>query len=286
MFYKTLAGLSLIVSVPAAANELDDLVNTSKALREQFANGIMVVGGVAHWAPMGGIASEDILANKDAYITAEKQLAYNQAVQAMKDATFNNMGAQEYYDQQAQAAMDDVNEAIDNYVDAATALIEVATLSNLAEQEQGAPDDSGALEVQNYIEANDVSVVLTDEEVTTYNQALDDVTDAAATAAAFYSIANDPEMISQANDNASQYAASFSEADNAYFDRAGGVVSVAFASHNMSVLLDVSGAYVQDIDIMQAGSESMFYYTSPEGGCWFAMDKQACLEEAGVYGSP
>ena len=80
------------------------------------------------------------------------------------------MGAQEFFDQQAADQMSLLDQAVDSYVAAAGALIEGATLANMAENLQGGSDDAGALEVQNYINQNQDTVVLTDEEVETYNQ--------------------------------------------------------------------------------------------------------------------
>lgn len=284
MSKKWILAVCLIVSAPLRANELDSLVTASRDLRQQFSNGIIAVGGMLNVAQNGGIPGNDILANKDAYITAEKQLAYNAAIQAMQAGSFTNMGAQDFFDQQAADQMSLLDAAIDSYVDAATALIEVATLSDLAESLQDSPDDSGALEVQNYINDNQDAVVLTDEEVTAYNQSMDDVVEIAQQAASFFAVANDETLIAEANDAAAQYTASYSEAGDAFFDNMTGIVSVDFIDYNMTVMLDVNPYFMQDTEIMSVGAESVFYYTSPEGGCWFAADREACLQELGVYG--
>ena len=284
MSKKWILAVCLIVSAPLRANELDSLVTASRDLRQQFSNGIIAVGGMFNVAQNGGIPGNDILANKDAYITAEKTLAYNDDIQAMQAGSFTNMGAQEFFDQQAADQMSLLDAAIDSYVDAATALIEVATLSDLAESLQDSPDDSGALEVQNYINDNQDAVVLTDEEVTAYNQSMDDVVEIAQQAASFFAVANDETLIAEANDAAAQYTASYSEAGDAFFDNMTGIVSVDFIDYNMTVMLDVNPYFMQDTEIMSVGAESVFYYTSPEGGCWFAADREACLQELGVYG--
>lgn len=284
MSKRWILAVCLIASVQAKSSELDQLVDSSKALRRTFSNGIIAVGGMMESASTGGIPGNNILANKDAYITSQKQLAYNSAIKAMQDGSFTNMGAQEFFDQQAETQMDQLGQAVDNYVDAATALIEVATLSDLAEQNQDSPDDSGALEVQNYINDNQEAVVLTDEEVETYNQSMDDVVAVAQQAASFFAVANDANLIAEANDAAAQYTASYSEAGDAFFDNVAGTVSVDFVSYNMSVMLDVNSYFMQDAEIMSVGAQSDFYYTSPEGGCWFAQDREACLTELGVYG--
>lgn len=274
----------LIASAPLKANELDNLVNASRDLRQQFSNGVIAIGGMMNVAQNGGIPSNDILANKDAYITAEKQLAYNAAIQAMQAGSFTNMGAQEFFDQQAADQMVLLDAAVDSYVEAAGALIEAATLANLAENNQDSPDDSGALEVQNYINENQDAVVLTDEEVSAYNQSMDEVAGIAQQAASFFAVANDETLIAEADTAAAQYTASYSEAGDAFFNNMTGIVSVDFVDYNMTVMLDVNPYFMQDAEIMSVGAESTFYFTSPVGGCWFATDREACLQELGVYG--
>jgi hypothetical protein len=274
----------LIASGQLNASELDNLVNSSNALRQQFSNGIIAVGGMINVAQDGGIPSNELLANKDAYITAEVQNAYNQAIAQMQAASFTNMGAQEFFDQQAADQMSLLDQAVDSYVAAAGALIEGATLANMAENLQGGSDDAGALEVQNYINQNQDTVVLTDEEVETYNQSLDNVVSIAQAASSFYAVANDETLIAEADEAAAAYTLSYTEAGDAFFDSTTGIVSVAFSTQELTVSLDVNNYFMQDVDIMSVGAESMFYYTSPEGGCWFAADMYACLEELGVYG--
>ena len=102
MSKKWILAICLIASAQAKSNELSSLVDASTALRQTFANGIIAVGGMMESAPNGGIPGNDILANKDAYITAQKQLAYNSAVQAMQAGSFTNMGAQDFFEQQDQ----------------------------------------------------------------------------------------------------------------------------------------------------------------------------------------
>jgi len=133
MSKKWILAACLIASGQLNANELDNLVNSSNALRQQFSNGIIAVGGMINVAQDGGIPSNELLANKDAYITAEVQNAYNQAIAQMQAASFTNMGAQEFFDQQAADQMSLLDQAVDSYVAAAGALIEGATLANMAE---------------------------------------------------------------------------------------------------------------------------------------------------------
>ena len=68
MSKKWILAACLIASGQLNASELDNLVNSSNALRQQFSNGIIAVGGMINVAQDGGIPSNELLANKDAYI--------------------------------------------------------------------------------------------------------------------------------------------------------------------------------------------------------------------------
>ena len=66
---------SLIVSVPAYSNEIDNLVNTSQSIRDSFKYGIQAVGGMQSYAPQGGIAETGTV---EAGRLVDQSGAYNQ----------------------------------------------------------------------------------------------------------------------------------------------------------------------------------------------------------------
>ena len=81
MFYRTLASLSLLASVPLNATEIDDLVNTSQSIRDTFAYGIKTIAGGAAYAGEGSIAPAMA---ENGHISKDQQDAYNAAVAAVK----------------------------------------------------------------------------------------------------------------------------------------------------------------------------------------------------------
>ena len=280
MLRKTLISLSLIASAPLSANELDNLVNSSQALRDTFKYGIQAVGGMANYAHLGGIANTGVV--DQGLIEKAKQDAYNQAVLDFKNATYTyDPNADQYFEDQSQQAMDNLGETIDAYVDAATALIEVATVNEMAQDAAEAPDSREAMALQEYVEANDV--LLDDTEVEDYNTALQAVEVAAQTAAAYMAVANDATLLDSANDAAYDMRVTYQESQATYFDASTGMLTVEWAGQNQTVMLDMSSYYKADIDIITEGSTSMFYTTSPEGGCWFIEDQTE--KEACMYGS-
>lgn len=277
---KILAVACLIASAPTTANEINNLVDTSQSIRDTFRYGIQAVGGAASFAYQGKITPTGTVAQ--GYVTKAQQDAYNAALIQVQQANYSyDPNAQAYIDEQVESAMQAVSEAVDAYVQAAAVLIEVATVNEMAQDAQQAGDDRAAIELQNYMEAYDVT--LTDEDVAEYNEALDIVEQSAQVAAAYTAVANDQTLIDSANEQATAYLASYDEATGIGFDVATGIVTVAFDTYAMNVELSVMDYFVTEIEVIDHGATTMFYQTSPEGGCWFIEDpteKEQCM-----YGS-
>jgi hypothetical protein len=268
---------SLIVSVPAYSNEIDTLVNTSQSIRDSFKYGIQAVGGMQSYAPQGGIAETGTVeAGKISY---DQSSAYNQAIAAVQNATYTyDPGAQEYFDNQADQAMNEVNTAVDTFVEASQAVIEVVVVNQMAEDAQNAGDERGAMALQEYIEANDV--VLADAEVDFYNESLENVESAAQVAAAYFAVANDEELVATADQMAYDMRVTYAEAATSFFDVATSALWVSFDGGETIQGLGLSGYFRLASEVIAEGEDTGFFRTSPEGGCWFAQDYEACINGA------
>jgi len=265
---------SLIVSAPAHSNEIDTLVNASQSIRDSFKYGIQAVGGMQSYSSQGKIAPTGT--TDGGKINYEQSDAYNQALAAVQNATYTyNPGAQEYFDQQADNAMNEVNTAVDTFVEASQAVIEVVVVNQMAEDAQNAGDERGAMALQEYIEANDV--VLADAEVDFYNESLENVESAAQVAAAYFAVANDEDLISSADDMAYDVRVTYQEAATSFFDVATQAVWVSFDGGTTIQGLTLGGYFVTVESVLIEGEETEFFRTSPEGGCWFALDYEACI---------
>lgn len=268
---------SLIVSAPAYSNEIDNLVNASQSIRDSFKYGIQAVGGMQSYAPQGNIAPTGTV--QGGKISYDQSDAYNQALTAVQNAVYTyNPGAQEYFDNQADQAMNEVNTAVDTFVEASQAVIEVVVVNQMAEDAQNAGDERGAMALQEYIEANDV--VLADAEVDFYNESLDNVESAAQVAAAYFAVANDEELVAAADDMAYDIRVTYQEAATSFFDVATQAVWVSFDGGETIQGLALSGYFVTVEAIIVEGEQTDFFRTSPEGGCWFASDYEACINGA------
>ena len=268
---------SLIVSAPAYSNEIDTLVNASQSIRDSFKYGIQAVGGLQSYSTQGKIANTGTV--DQGKISYDKSSAYNQAIAAVQNATYTyDPGAQEYFDDQADIAMNEVNIAVDTFVQASQAVIEVVVVNEMAQDAQNAGDEREAMALQEYIEANDV--MLADAEVDMYNDALDSVESAAQVAAAYMAVANDAELVAAADEMAYDVRVTYKEAASSFFDIATQGVWVSFDGGNTIQGLMLSGYFVTVESIIEEGQQSEFFRTSPEGGCWFAPDYEACINGA------
>lgn len=261
------------VSAPLSATEIDDLVNASQNIRDTFAYGIKTIAGGAAYAGDGSIAPEMA---KDGQITTEQQNAYNAAVSAVMAATYTyNPGAEEYFQDQADQAMDQVSEMIDAYVEAAQTIIMVATVNEMAQDAQTAADEREAMALQEFMGANDVT--LQDEEIEAYNDALSNTEQAIQVAAAYMAVVNDEGLLEQANDMAFDLRVTYEEAASVFFDLDTTAVWVSFDGGQSIQGLQVGNYFVTAEDVLLNAEDQEFWTTSPEGGCWFAENQQECL---------
>lgn len=282
---KQILVASLIAIAPVQATELDDLVNTSQNIRDTFAYGIKAIAGMEYYAGQGLIAPDGTV--DQGIIDKAKQDAYNAAVQAVINATYDyDPGAQQYFDNQAQDAMNNVGSAIDAYVEASAVLIEVAVINEMAQDAQEAQDERQAMELQEYMSANDVT--LEDQEIEVYNDSLLAVEEAAQNAAAYMAVANDETLIDQANEMAADLRVTYQETATSFFDIATQAVWVSFDGGESIQGLNLAGYFVTVEQIINEGESQEFFITSPEGGCWFLSteERDQCLADKGITYGP
>jgi len=260
------------VSAPALSiTEIDDLVNTSASIRSTFDYGIRAVGGMTSYASIGGIAPTGTVNN--GLISYDQADAYNMAVTAVQNATYTvDVGAQEYFDNAANQAMNNVSAAVDAYVSASAAVIEVVRVNEIASDAQAAGDGEALAAVQDYIATNDVT--LEQSEVDLYNDTLTTVEENSQTAAAFMAVANSPDLIDSANQQADSINSTYADATEVFFDSAMGEVVVWFEGVQDTVaVLMVNTYFKTTAEILTEGESSTFYQTGPTyNPCAFFQD--------------
>ena len=263
----------MIASAQASPTQIDDLVGTSQSIRDTFAYGIKTIAGGASYAGEGLIAPAMA---ENGHISKEQQDAYNAAVAAVQAATYSyDPNADQYFQDQADQAMDEVSEMIDTYVEAAQQIIMVATVNEMAQDAQTAADEREAMALQEFMGANDV--VLQDEDIETYNTALSNTESAIQVAAAYMAVANDENLLNQADNMAREYNVTFEEAASVFFDLNTTAVWVSFDGGSTIQGLQVSNYFVSPEDVLTRAETQEFWIESPEGGCWFVENQEECL---------
>jgi len=277
MRQRHLLAVCLIATAQANANELDNLVNASQDIRNTFKYGIQAIAGMDSYAARGFIGPDGTV--DQGLIDKAKQDAYNAAVVAVQNAEYSyDPNAQQYFNDEANTAMDVVSQAIDSYVEAAQVLIEVATINEMAQDAQEAQDDRQAMELQEYISANDVT--LQDQEVEQYNDSLVAVQEATQVAAAYMAVANDETLLEQADDMAYDLRVTYQEAATSFFDVATQSMWVSFDGGSTIQGLALGNYFVSVENVLIEGETQPFFTTSPEGGCYFSADPEACYSNA------
>jgi len=219
----------------------------------------------------GGV-SEDGLASNYHVSTAQAD-AYNTALDNVALAT-STMSAQEYVDGQVQNADEALGVAVDQYVGAAYVLIEAVTVNQMAENAQtsGNPDD--VVEIQNYINTNDVAIDNT--EVLAYNDSLDAIEQAGQTFGAFVSM-NTAENVQGLQDQADQLGYNFLNAQDATFNTVENKVQIAFANYSAGASIDFTlvNNRVTLPELLAAGEQDSFYTTGPTANpCFFSQSQE------------
>lgn len=185
----------LSVSAPAnAQTEIDELVTTSQQIVTTIRDAGFAVSGMGYYAGVGGITPDGF---SDAYkLTQQSVDSYNEALQAVKNATFYN--AKMMFEDKHEEAMDNLSLAVDSFVVATEAIAEVVAVNDMAVEADTVEEQ---LAVQSFIQTNDVEI--TQAEVAAYNTSLDDVEGYAQQAAAFLQ-ASQNDYITSATDNEAQ----------------------------------------------------------------------------------
>jgi hypothetical protein len=265
---KLITTLLSLSALGLPATEIDDLVTDSQSIVNSIDNGIMAVGGLNHYAWIGGIAPDGTV--DSGYISTEQMDAYNTSLSVVSAMTYYDASA--YLDEMANAAIDNMNTAIDSFVQATMVIVTVLAVNEMAETAQSTGDVKDAQALQDFMGGNDVE--LTQAEIDSYNSSLTDVEGYAQDAAAYFATASNDDFVSELNSASDQYGNSFVSAQST-FDSATGYLTVEWA--NASVSIDLNAYYKSIEDIYTEGETSTFYQTSPMVCGW---DFSLCDEEA------
>ena len=255
----------LAISSAAQSNQLDNLINSSSAIVDQIDTGIKLVGAAQGYAYQGTGLSDGTMSEK-AHISQEQLSAYTQALSNM--STYTPYGSvQQVLEERASEELNLMNNAVDTFTEVVVDMIQVVEVAEMAETASSPAEEE---QVQTFVAENQEILTITQEEVDTYNQSIDDIETHANNASAFIAVAANTEAVDFLQKGAENNNTTAEEATLTY-SSANQWVSMSWANTNNATAVYLNGQsfgldlYVSETDILLAGSESEFYLTSPVG---------------------
>ena len=253
-----------LTSSVTQASELDDLIASSAAIVDQINTGILMTGAAMGYSHTGTGISEGQLAGT-AYITTEQVNAYNQALSGM--VNYLPYGsAQEYLEDQADAELELMEAAIDDFTAVVVDMLAVQEVAELA-SEAATPDEEAA--VQEYVTNNTDALTIDQSDADTYNQSLDDIETHANAAGAFLGVAANSDAVAFLDQGAMDNNTRI-ETNTLSYSASTQAVSLAWTTGNPATSVYVNGSdafninlYMSNQDILTAGASSELYLTGP-----------------------
>ena len=182
---------------------MTNLQGSAQSILDQLAASQDLTFGAVYSAGEGDILAPGVM--QDAAITNQMRLDYNADIQEVIDATYYN--AEMLFQDKHEAAMGNLDTAVDNLVAATAVLMEVQAVANMA---ANADTVTEQLAVQAVLTNNDMTISAAD--VSNYNSALGAVQSYARDAGAFLAASRNTSLTGAtdsyaANANTSLYGA-------------------------------------------------------------------------------
>ena len=273
--WKKIAFL-LVISSAVQSNELDNLIQSSSAIVDQIDTGIKLVGAATEYSHHGSGLSDGTLSST-AHIEQAQVEAYNSALNNM--ANYQPYGApvKEVLENMAMDSLEQMDMAISTFTEVVVDMIAVQQVAEMAETASTPQQEE---DVQVFVAENQEMLTIDQEDVETYNQAVDDIETSANQASAYLAVANSEaaEFLQQSIEDNNTTSADV----NIFYDANAQWVSMGYNTTRQLTVVMLSGnndfgldMYYTEADILALGTESEFYRTSPVGmgyDCFFNMD--------------
>lgn len=268
----------LVLSSVAQSSELDNLINTSNAIVDQIDRGIKLVGAAQEFAYTGSGLSDGTLSST-AHISSEQLQAYNDALASMSNyQAYGDL--QTVLEEKAYTELDMMDEAIGVFTEVVVDMIAVQEVAEVAESAASPQEEA---EVQTFVAENQAVLTITQEEVDTYNQSIDDIETHANTASAFLAVASNKEAVEfleQGIENANTTA----EQTNIFYDSNAQWVAMGYNTTRNLTAVYLNGQsfdldlYVSEADVLLVGAESEYYLTGPTAQSYDCFMNSDCTE--------
>ena len=276
--WKKIVSLLAICSV-AQSSELDDLINSSNSIIEQIDRGVMLVGAASQFAHTGSGLSNGQLSTT-AHISGNQVEAYNNALSNFSNNYLPYGSVKQVLEIQAMESLNEMESHIDTFVDVTVDLVSVQQVAEKAQEAIGNPQEEE--QVQTFVAENQEVLVIQQEDVETFNQALDDIESSANEASAYLAVANS-EAVDFLQQSVEEHNTTANDV-NIFYDANAQWVAMGYSTtRNLTAVMlnrnDYYGLdmYYSEADILAVGADSEFYQTSPVAigyKCFFEMDCQ------------
>ena len=256
----------LAICSAASSNELDTLINSSSAIVDQIDKGIRLVGAAQEYSYQGAGMSNGQL-SQTAHISSEQLQAYNNALAGMQ--SYQSYGSvQNVLENLASEELVLMNDAVDTFTEVVVDMIQVVEVTEMAETAASPAEEA---EVQEFVAQNQEMLTITQDEVDTYNQSVDDIETHANNASAFIAVAANTEAVGFLEQGAENNNTTAEEATLTY-NASYQWVQMSWAGTNNASAVYLNGnnnfgldLYKTEAEVLLSGSESEFYLTSPIG---------------------
>lgn len=256
----------LAICSAATSSELDTLINSSSAIVDQIDKGIRLVGAAQEYSYQGTGMSNGQL-SQTAHISSEQLQAYNNALAGMQ--YYQSYGSvQDVLENRASEELVLMNDAVDTFTEVVVDMIQVVEVTEMAETAASPAEEA---DVQEFVAQNQEVLTITQEEVDTYNQSVDDIETHANNASAFIAVAANAEAVGFLEQGAENNNTTAEEATLTY-NTSYQWVQMSWAGTNNASAVYLNGndnfgldLYKTEAEVLLSGSESEFYLTSPIG---------------------
>jgi len=254
----------LAICSVAQSNELDNLIDASSDILNEINTGVLLVGAASEYAYSGSGLSDGTLSST-AHISTEQLDAYNNALSnfAVNYKPFGDV--QTVLEDKAAVELDMMDEAIGVFTEVVVDMISVQEVATKS-AEASSPQEEA--EVQEFVVQNQEMLTISQDDVDTYNQSIDDIETHANNASAYIAVASNKEAVEffeQGVENANTTA----EQTTVFYDANQQWVTMGYNTTRNLTAVYLNGQnfnldmYVSEADVLLAGSESDFYLSSP-----------------------
>ncbi len=266
----------LAISTAAQSDQHQQLLNSSGDIVGQIDRAIQLVGAAAEYSHHSVGISDGSL-SETAHISTDMLNAYNDALYDYANTYLPYGDITDVLEQKAEEHLSVMNDSIDVFTDV---VVSMSTAIQVNEKVAEATTPNDKAEVQEFVQANQEMLVITEQQTEEFNQATDDIETNANAAAVYLAVAESgaAEFLQTTIEDKNMH----SDDVTLFYDANQQWVQMGYNTTRNLTIVALTGdndygldLYVSEADVLAAGIESEFYATSPIGlgyDCFFDLE--------------